>query len=71
MKVKAIRMGMYQNRIRERGDVFDIEDRLFSPRWMMKVGEPVVESKERRQNLDDREAIEDQLKADKLYSEGK
>lgn len=37
MKVKAKSMGQYAGQIRNAGDFFDIEDRLFSARWMEKV----------------------------------
>lgn len=72
MKVKAIGMGQYKNRVIERGQVFEIDnEKEFSRHWMEKVAEPTVpkaESGERRklENLGDREAIDEQLKAEHL-----
>lgn len=77
MKVKAIGMGQYKNRVIERGQVFDIaNDKEFSGRWMQKVEEnkievPTVETskvsdKRKPENAADREAIEEQLKAEHL-----
>lgn len=63
MKVKAIGMGNYKNRIIERGQEFEIDDaRHFSSRWMEKIAEKPVE----RRKEENREEIEEQLKAEKL-----
>lgn len=67
MKVKAIGMGQYKNRIIERGQIFDIEgDRHFSRRWMEKVSESSPSERRVPENQDDRAAIDEQLKAEEL-----
>lgn len=66
MKVKAIAMGQYKNRLIERGHVFEIEsDKEFSSRWMAKVPS---DNTERRQpeNKDDRKYIDEQLLVEKM-----
>lgn len=37
MKVQATTRGQYQGYMHESGDVFEIEDKKFSPKWMKKV----------------------------------
>lgn len=71
MKVKAIGIGQYKNRIIERGQVFDIEtDKEFSRRWMEKVAEPASvaapEPSERRHDPEERKAIDEQLQAEDM-----
>lgn len=36
MKVKATMLGYYGNKRRYEGDIFDIDDKMFSKRWMSK-----------------------------------
>ena len=36
MKVKALILGYYGNKRRYEGDIFDIDEKLFSKRWMTK-----------------------------------
>lgn len=43
MKVKAIGVGQYNGRLIERGEVFEIQDHLFSRRWMEKISESLNE----------------------------
>lgn len=70
MKVKAIGIGQYKNRIVERGQVFEIDnEHEFSRRWMEKVAEPVpapAEPSERRHDIEERKAIDEQLKAEDM-----
>ena len=73
MKVKAIAMGQYGNAIKECGDVFDIKPELFSSRWMVKIEEPKAgpvapkdEDRRTQESPEVREAIGEQLKAEKL-----
>jgi hypothetical protein len=37
MKVKATQLGYYGNRRRREGEVFHVEDKLFSESWMLKL----------------------------------
>lgn len=67
MKVKAIAMGQYKNHIIERGAEFHIDNpREFSRRWMEQIAEDKPVDRRSPENADDRQAIEEQLKAEDL-----
>jgi hypothetical protein len=50
MRVEAIKVGFSNNQYREPGEVFEIEDHLFSGRWMKKIGGKVPVGKVKKQN---------------------
>ena len=67
MKVRAIAPGQYANQFMDRGRVFDITDeKHFSKRWMVLVYEPKPQERRMPENQDDRNAINEQLEAEKL-----
>lgn len=45
MQVKAKSPGYYGNHYKSIGDIFDIEDRLFSSKWMIKLQESPKEER--------------------------
>lgn len=54
MKVRAIKRGVYKH-MREVGDEFEIEDSLFSERWMSEIEQP-KSSRKTRSNTEKGEA---------------
>ena len=44
MKVRAIGPGQYDNDMKNRGDVFEIKDEVFTPVWMEKYVEPKADT---------------------------